>query len=88
MPATKRRRRAAGCLSQLKVEVWACIRYLADTIENEALTRETRLRACSTLAVNAGVYRQLLETSDFEARLTALEGKVAEAIRPGRNGHR
>jgi hypothetical protein len=73
-----RRRRAAGDLSQLKVEVWACIRYLADTIENEELSREYRLRACSSMAANAGVYRQLLETSDLDKRLTALEQAVME----------
>jgi hypothetical protein len=79
VPAKRRRRRASGDLSQLKVEVWACIRYLADTIENEELTREIRLRACSAMAANAGVYRQLLETSDLEQRLTALEQRFVES---------
>jgi hypothetical protein len=46
---------------------------LADTIENEELTRELRLRACSAMAANAGVYRQLLETSDLEQRVSTLE---------------
>jgi hypothetical protein len=78
VPANRRRRRASGDLSQLKVEVWACIRYLADTIENEELARELRLRACSAMAANAGVYRQLLETSDLEARLTALEHRFQQ----------
>jgi hypothetical protein len=71
--AKRRRRRASGDLSQLKVEVWATIRYLADTIENEELSREVRLRACSAMAVNAGIYRQILQSDDFERRLRALE---------------
>lgn len=78
MSAKRRRRRASGDLSQPKVEVWACIRYLADAIENEELTRELRLRACSAMAANAGAYRQLLETSDLEQRLTDLEQRFSQ----------
>jgi hypothetical protein len=77
--AKRRRRRASGDLSQLKVEVWAYIRHLADTIENEELSRELRLRACSAMAANAGVYRQLIETSDLAQRLTALEHRFEES---------
>jgi hypothetical protein len=76
MVAKPRRRRASGDLRQLKVEVWACIRYLADTIENESLAQELRLRACSAMAANAGVYRQLIEASDLDARMTTLEQRL------------
>jgi hypothetical protein len=82
MPVKPRRRGRAGDLQALKVEVWTAIRYLADTIENQQLPVEVRLRACSAMAVNAGVYRQLLAESDIEARLAAVEAALHE-----RNGH-
>jgi hypothetical protein len=71
-----RPQRRSGNLSALKVELWACIRFLSTTIANEDSSRELRLRACSAMAANAGVYRQLLETSDLEERLTALEQQM------------
>jgi hypothetical protein len=69
----RRRRRAAGDLSQLKVELWACIRHLADTIENEELSQELRLRACSAMGQVGGVYRALIQASELESRISALE---------------
>jgi hypothetical protein len=60
-------------LLQLQTLVSQAIRYLSDTIGNDELSRELRLRACSAMAANAGVYRQLLETGEIEKRLTALE---------------
>jgi hypothetical protein len=59
-------------LLQLRVLVSETIRYLAATLDSE-LSPELRLRACSAMAANAGVYRQLLETSDLEQRVSTLE---------------
>jgi hypothetical protein len=73
-----RPQRRSGNLSALKVELWAAIRHLSATIANAEVSPELRLRACSAMAANAGVYRQLLESSEFEARLTALERAMAE----------
>jgi hypothetical protein len=41
-------------LRDLKVEVWATIRYLAEVIETSTGTTEVRLRAASAMATNAG----------------------------------
>jgi hypothetical protein len=71
----RRRRRAAGDLSQLKVELWATIAHLSRTIENDELSQEIRLRACSAMGQVGGVYRQLIQTTELEARVAALEGK-------------
>jgi hypothetical protein len=77
----RRTPRRSGDLSDLCIVVWATIKYLSATIENDVVPREMHLRACSAMAANAGVYRQLLETSDLEKRLTALETRVALAVR-------
>jgi hypothetical protein len=73
-----RPQRRSGNLSALKVELWATIRYLSATIADVDGLPELRLRACSAMAANAGVYRQLLETSDLEQRLVALERALKE----------
>jgi hypothetical protein len=61
--------------------------HVCEILEAPDSNAELRLRASNALAQVATVYANLLKQSDFEARLTALEGKVAEAVRPGRNGH-
>jgi hypothetical protein len=63
-------------LLQLQTLVSQSLRYLADTIDNVEFSPELRLRACSAMAANAGVYRQLLETSDMEQRLDAIEQRL------------
>jgi hypothetical protein len=50
--------------------------YIAATIENEALSVEVRLRACSAMAQCGGVYRALLESSDYAERLDAIESRI------------
>jgi hypothetical protein len=80
MAAKRRGRRRSGDLRALKVEVWAAIRYLADTIEDAEASRESRLRACSAMATCAGVYKQLLETGELETCLAALEGRLSRGV--------
>jgi hypothetical protein len=73
MSAKPRRRRDAGDICQLRVELWATVKYLSSVIANGEMTHELRLRASSAHAAVGGVYRQLLETSDLEQRISALE---------------
>jgi hypothetical protein len=83
MAVKRRRRRASGDLCQLKVELWAGIRYLVDTIENAKQPAEVRLRACAALPA-AGVYRQILEgetTTLNERQALALMGQLVDVIK-------
>jgi hypothetical protein len=64
-------------LLQLQTLVSQALRYLAETIDNAELAQELRLRACSAMAANAGVYRQLLETSDLDTKLQAMSERLA-----------
>jgi hypothetical protein len=61
---------------------WAILRAeeVLDTVE---ASPELRLRAVHALSQVAGSYARLLETSDLEARLTALEARALERS----NGH-
>lgn len=83
MPTTPRRRRDAGDLRQLKVELWAGIRYAASVVDNPEMSPELKLRAVSALATTGAIYAKILYDADIEARLQALE----QAAEHERNGH-
>ena len=71
-----RRRRGAGDLRQLRVELWAAICEAADILADRQTDPEVKLRSISALATAAGVYMKIAEASEFESRLTALEQRV------------
>jgi hypothetical protein len=91
MAVKPRRRRDAGDLCQLRVELWAGIRYAAALLENATLGPEVKLRAVSALATASGIYRQLLETSEMADRLAELEAwkeALELSLDPNDNGYR
>jgi hypothetical protein len=82
MSTTPRRRRDAGDISQLRVELWAGVRVAAAMVDDPEVSPELKLRAVSALATAASVYAKLLETTEVEERLMALE----QAAAADRNG--
>jgi hypothetical protein len=84
MSTRLRRRRDAGDLCQLRVELWAGVRVAAAMVDDPDVSPEVKLRAVSALATAASVYKGILEI-DINARLLALEEQVK--ARAGRNGH-
>jgi hypothetical protein len=83
MSATPRRRRDAGDLCQLRVELWAGVRVASAMVDDPETTPELRLRAVSALATAASVYAKILYDTEIEKRLAALEA----ADHHERNGH-
>jgi hypothetical protein len=55
-----RRRRDAGDICQLRVELWAGVRVAAAMVDNPDTPPELKLRAVSALATAASVYAKLL----------------------------
>jgi hypothetical protein len=76
MAVRPRRRRGAGDLRQLKVELWAAICEAGDLLADPETDPELKLKAISALATATGVYLKLSEASEFEARLTTLEQRA------------
>jgi hypothetical protein len=81
MEKKPRRRRDAGDICQLRVEMWAGIRAAAGLLEDPDLPPEVKLRAISALATAGSVYLKLLSEVEFGERLSALE-RAAEARKP------
>jgi hypothetical protein len=78
-----RPRRRAGNLSALKLEVWSAIRAASVVIGDPGAEADLKLKAASTLATAGAVYLRILEGSEMQQRIDALERLVHR-----RNGHR
>ena len=78
MDRKPRKRRDAGDICQLKVELWAGVRCAAALVDDPLCTPTERLRAVSALATAGSVYLKLLSEVDFGERLAALERAAAE----------
>jgi hypothetical protein len=83
-----RRRRDAGDLCQLRVELWAGVRVAAAMVDNPETPPELKLRAVSALATAASVYAKLLESKPpgDETPEPAAEVIVIKSS-TGSNGH-
>jgi hypothetical protein len=62
-------------MQDLVTRVWWAITE-ATVVIQEAETVEMRLRGISALSTAAGIYAKLLETSDLEARMQAIEDRL------------
>jgi hypothetical protein len=82
-----RRRRASGNLAQLKVEVWATICFLGDTVADTEVSLEARLKAAAGMCISAGVFRNILQdcreekTREAIAALAIHDAKQRLALR-------
>lgn len=66
----------AGDLNNLKRRLWGAILRADRIVADDDQPPEVVLRAVSAMSTACGVYRGLLEASDLEARLAALEEKA------------
>ncbi len=69
--------RRCGDIRALKRAVWRGICCAERVILNDEASDDKRLRAVATLATAAGVYAKILEASELEGRLSALERRLA-----------
>jgi hypothetical protein len=74
--------RRSGNLSALKVEVWSAIRAASLVIGDAGTEPELKLKAASTITTAGAVYLRILEGSEMQERIDALERLVHR-----RNGH-
>jgi hypothetical protein len=82
MPRKRRRRRAKpGTLEQLTAVLWRTVLEIEALLNEDECPPDRVLRSAHALAQLAGAYRAVIETADFEARLSALEHSME------RNGH-
>jgi hypothetical protein len=82
-----RPRRRSGNLSALKVELWSAIRAVAVIVGDRYSGPELKLKAASTIATVGGVYLRILEGSDTENRVSAMESAMQSILEHTRNGH-
>ena len=63
----------AGSPDELLAIVWRAIETASGIVEDPAGDAATRLRAVHAITQSVGSYTRLLEATEFEARLRALE---------------
>jgi hypothetical protein len=73
----RRRYAKPGDVLQLRTVLWQTILDTKALTDGPDPAPEMVLKVAHALAQLAGPYRQLLETSDLEARLTALEARFS-----------
>lgn len=68
-----------GDLTALRARLWDAVTTAHSLLKSR--TNDTRLRAIHALSQSASAYRALVETSDLERRISALEAaKEAEDV--------
>jgi hypothetical protein len=82
-----RPRRRSGNLSALKVELCSAIRAVAVIVGDRCSEPELKLKAASTIATIGGVYLRILEGSETENRVSAMEAAMQSILEDTRNGH-
>lgn len=63
----------AGSTDELRVLVWKAIRAASEIVADADVDAGTRLRAVHGVTQSAGAYVKLVEATEFECRLRALE---------------
>lgn len=72
----RKRRPKAGDLGALKRVLWEAVREVEKLLAAESI--EAKLRAASTIATLGGTYLKCLQAADLEARIQALEARLAQ----------
>jgi hypothetical protein len=82
-----RRRRDAGDICQLRVELWAGVRVAAAMVDNPETPPELKLRAVSALATAASVYAKLMEAkADGDVKPEPADNVIVIRSTAGSNG--
>jgi hypothetical protein len=68
-----KRPRKPGDITALQRKLWWAILRSEEVLDTPDTAAEQRVRAVHALTQAAATYANLLKTSDFEARLTAIE---------------
>ncbi len=74
-PKRRPRRRNAGSLTALQKELWHAVMVGGDLLDDD--DPQMRLKAVHAVAQAAAAYRALVEATDLEARVEALEATQA-----------
>jgi hypothetical protein len=82
-----RKRRDAGDICQLRVELWAGIRYAAALVDDPETIPELKLRAVSALATAASVYAKLLDPKPTDRGPDTPGEVIVIRSATGANGH-
>ncbi len=70
--------RRAGDLSDVRLTLWKAIGAAEDVLTDESEKSDLRLRAVHAITQAAAAYAKLVEATEFEARLAALEKKAQQ----------
>lgn len=76
--AKKAKRLKAGAVHDVKLRMWEAIEAAATVLRDPEADPGLRLRACHAVTQSAASYVKVLEASEFEARLAALEDRVGD----------
>jgi hypothetical protein len=82
MSAPVRKRHHSGSIGSLKGMLWASLCEAMRIVEDSKTPKVVRLRAISAVSTAGAVYAKLLEQSELEPRVEALE----QALQSRRNG--
>ena len=82
-----RPRRRAGNFSALKLEVWSAIRAASAIIADPTTEPDLKLKAASTMATAGAVYLRILEGSETENRIAAMEAVMHTVVEQACNGY-
>lgn len=73
--AKRRRKKKPGTIQEAQALLWRALEGAAELLDAEDLDANTRLRLLHGLAQGVGAYARVVEVSDIEARLEALEAE-------------
>lgn len=74
----KVRRTRSGNATQLRQRLWQAVEIASDVLNDTSLSPELRLRGVHAVTQASGSYCKILEAVEFEARLKAVENKIAD----------
>jgi hypothetical protein len=81
-PLNAPKRRVRGSTKELRRAVWACILELEELLSSE--DPDTKIKCAHAMASLARAYLAVVESTDLEERLSALEARIADIDHTGR----
>ena len=78
--AAKHKTRLPGDVADVRRVVWDAVVAASDVVADPDVDALVRLRAVHAVTQAAGAYLKVVEASEFEARLTALEAQQSQLV--------